>query len=284
MSVAAARKTARIAFLGVASLLLAQSGWTQTTAGSIAGLVRDTTGAVLPGVTVEAASPALIEKVRTGVTDGQGRFNIVDLRPGIYTVTFTLAGFSTVRREGIEISAGFTPTVNAEMRVGAVEETITVTGATPVVDAQNVRTQQVLKYEVLEALPSGARDLTQIRLADPRDDGVDAGQERRRRRPGRDEHRARHPRRPRRRRARQLRRDEHERLLRRRRRAAARVALQHDRRPGNGHRHRRQQRRERDGRREPESDPARGREPVQRAQHPGVLDRRLGLGRGRPTI
>jgi hypothetical protein len=151
----------RTAVFSLVCLLVSQATWAQTTAG-IVGVVRDTTGAVLPGVTVAAASPALIEKIRTVVTDGQGRFNVVDLRPGTYDVTFTLAGFSTVRREGVELSAGFTPTVNAEMRVGAVTETITVTGATPVVDAQNVRTQQVLKYEVLEALPSGARDLTQL--------------------------------------------------------------------------------------------------------------------------
>src|SRR5262249_45835829 len=93
------------------------------TTGSIAGVVRDTSGAVLPGISVEAASPALIEKVRTAVTDGEGRYTVVDLRPGMYTVNFTLAGFSTVRREGITISAGFAATVNADMRVGALEET-----------------------------------------------------------------------------------------------------------------------------------------------------------------
>ena len=81
------------------------SGWTQSVAsGSIAGIVRDTTGAVLPGVTVEASSPALIEKVRSVVTDAQGNYKIVDLRPGAYTVTFTLPGFATYRREGIELS------------------------------------------------------------------------------------------------------------------------------------------------------------------------------------
>src|SRR3979490_63461 len=85
---------------------------------SIAGAVKDTTGALLPGVTVEAASPALIEKVRTVVTDGQGRYQIVDLRPGPYTVTFSLAGFSTVRREGIDLSTGFTANVTVEMKVG----------------------------------------------------------------------------------------------------------------------------------------------------------------------
>src|SRR5262245_23260303 len=101
------------------------------TTGGITGVARDATGAVLPGVTVEAASPALIEKVRVAVTDGQGRFNIVDLRPGLYSVTFTLPGFSTFRREGIELSAGFTATANADMKVGGLEETVTVTGASP---------------------------------------------------------------------------------------------------------------------------------------------------------
>jgi Carboxypeptidase regulatory-like domain len=124
----------------------------------IAGLVRDATGGVIPGVTVEAASPSLIEKVRTTVTDEVGRYNIVDLRPGTYTVTFMLPGFATLRREDVELTSGFTATVNAEMTVGAVGETVTVTGATPVVDTQSVRTQQVMKTEVLESLPSGMRD------------------------------------------------------------------------------------------------------------------------------
>ena len=114
--------------------------WAQQASG-IAGVVTDSSGAILPGVTVEASSPALIEKVRSAVTDGEGRYKIVDLRPGTYTVTFTLAGFSTFRREGIVLTAGFTATVNAEMRVGALEETITVTGASPLVDTQNVQQQ-----------------------------------------------------------------------------------------------------------------------------------------------
>src|SRR5688500_4742998 len=92
-------------------------------ASGIAGVVRDSSGGVLPGVTVEAASPALIEKVRTVVTDDQGRYNIVDLRPGRYVVTFSLTGFSTVKREGIEMPAGFTATVNADLQVGSLEET-----------------------------------------------------------------------------------------------------------------------------------------------------------------
>src|SRR5499427_1756779 len=93
---------------------------------SIAGVVRDTSQAVLPGVTVEAASPALIEKVRSAVTDATGQFKIVDLRPGTYTVTFTLPGFSVVKREGLELTSDFTATINADMKVGALEETITV--------------------------------------------------------------------------------------------------------------------------------------------------------------
>src|SRR5262249_17322395 len=116
--------------IGVLLLFIPRMGWTQaaTTTGTIAGSVRDATGAFLPGVTVEAASPALIEKVRTVVTDAQGTYRIVDLRPGTYTVTFTLPGFSAFKREGIELSAGFTAAVNADLTVGALDETVTVTG------------------------------------------------------------------------------------------------------------------------------------------------------------
>src|SRR3989441_4642776 len=125
-------------------LLVAANARAQSaTTGSIAGVVRDATGAVLPGVTVEAASPALIEKVRTVITDNEGQYKIVDLRPGTYAVTFTLPGFSIVKRDGIELTTGFTATVNAELKVGSLEETITVSGASPVVDTQNVRTQNV---------------------------------------------------------------------------------------------------------------------------------------------
>jgi len=134
--------------IGVPAVVSAQTG-------SIAGVVKDTTGAVLPGVTVEAASPALIEKVRTVVTDGEGLYKIADLRPGDYAVTFTLPGFSTVRRDGIVLSAGFTATVNAELRVGTVEETITVSGATPMVDVQNTRQQTVMNRDVIDSIPTG---------------------------------------------------------------------------------------------------------------------------------
>ena len=98
---------------------------------AIAGVVKDATGAIMPGVTVEAASPALLERVRTAVTDDRGVYQIVDLRPGTYTVSFTLTGFTTVRREDLELPGNFTATVNADLRVGALEETVTVSGATP---------------------------------------------------------------------------------------------------------------------------------------------------------
>ena len=118
----------------------------------IAGLVRDTTGGVLPGVTVEASSPALIEGVRAAITDGQGRYNVIDLLPGAYVVTFRLPGFNTIRREGIELTAGFTAPVNVQMQVGSLEETITVTAASPQVDVQNVRQQEVVSQELLSVL------------------------------------------------------------------------------------------------------------------------------------
>ncbi len=102
----------------------------------LAGSVKDPSGALLPGVTVEAASPALIERTRSVVTDGNGQYRIVDLRPGIYTLTFTLAGFNTVRREAIELSGAAVLVANADLRVGAIEETVTVTGAAPLVDVQ----------------------------------------------------------------------------------------------------------------------------------------------------
>jgi hypothetical protein len=130
------------------------SAYAQGQTGSIAGVVRDSSGAVLPGVTVEASSPALIEKTRSVVTDGQGQYKIIDLRPGSYAVTFTLPGFSTTRREGIVLTSGFTADVNAEMRVGALEETVTVTGETPIVDTQSVVRQTTATREVMDVLPT----------------------------------------------------------------------------------------------------------------------------------
>ena len=139
--------------LPVLLLVPATASAQAVTGGSIAGVVKDSSGAVMPGVTVEAASDALIEKVRSVVTDDQGQYKIVDLRPGAYNVTFTLAGFSSLRREGLELTTGFTATVNAELRVGTVEETITVTGASPIVDVQNTRVQAEYSRELIDALP-----------------------------------------------------------------------------------------------------------------------------------
>jgi hypothetical protein len=134
---------------------------------SIGGVVRDTTGAVLPGVTVEAASPVLIEKVRSVVTDSAGQYRIVNLVPGAYTVTFTLPGFNTVRREGIELTASFTANVTVEMRVGSLEETITVTGETPTVDIQNVVTQRVVTRDILDAIPTGSKAVAHLGVLIP---------------------------------------------------------------------------------------------------------------------
>ena len=129
---------------------------------AIAGVVKDTSGAVLPGVTVEVSSPALIEQVRSAATDTQGQYKILDLRPGTYTVTFSLPGFATVKRERIELPANFTAPVNAELPVGGVEETITVSGASPVVDIQQAVTQQVLPQQLLDAVPTGGRNIQSV--------------------------------------------------------------------------------------------------------------------------
>jgi outer membrane receptor protein involved in Fe transport len=143
-----------------ALLFSAAPAWAQDA--GIAGVARDTSGAVLPGVTVTASSPVLIEKERVAVTDGEGRFVITQLRPGEYTISFSLSGFSTVVREGIRLAAGFTANVEAEMRVGSLEETITVTGASPVVDVTNVRRQTVVTNELLEALPTSTKSIGQL--------------------------------------------------------------------------------------------------------------------------
>jgi hypothetical protein len=121
---------------------------------AIAGVVRDGSGAVLPGVTVEASSPALIERVRAAVSDGAGQYRIENLRPGTYAVKFSLAGFTTVQREGVELTGSATATVSVDLKVGALEETITVTGETPTVDVQSAQRQTVLSNEVIKAIPT----------------------------------------------------------------------------------------------------------------------------------
>ena len=126
-----------------------------TSAASIAGVVTDASGGVLPGVTVEASSPVLIEKVRTTVTNDRGEYRIIELRPGTYTVSLTMPGFASFKREGIELPPSFTATVNAELRVGGIEESVTVSGATPLVDTQNVTRQTVLPKALLDAVPTG---------------------------------------------------------------------------------------------------------------------------------
>ena len=122
---------------------------------AIVGIVKDTSGAVLPGVTVEAASDALIEKTRSAITDGTGQYRIVDLRPGSYAVTFTLEGFQSLKRDGIDLPSAFTMTLNADMKVGALEETLTVTGDAPTVDVQTAVHTQVLNREAIDAIPTG---------------------------------------------------------------------------------------------------------------------------------
>ena len=139
---------------GVSALLLITPSLSFAQQASITGVVRDTSGAVLPGVTVEAASPVLIEKVRSASTDDTGQYRIIELRPGTYTVTFTLPGFATVKREGLVLPAEFMATVNTDLRVGGLEETVTVTGESPVVDVQSARRSRTLDNSLIEALPT----------------------------------------------------------------------------------------------------------------------------------
>ncbi len=130
--------------------VLAQGASTAT----IAGVVRDPSGGVLPGVTIEAASPALIEKVRSTVTDDRGQYRLPELRPGLYTVTFSLAGFSTLKRDGLELRTNFTAQVDVELNVSQLEETITVSGATPLVDVQSATQQRTVSRELLDTVPT----------------------------------------------------------------------------------------------------------------------------------
>ena len=150
-----ARRFANPVVVALLAILMPALAFAQA---SITGVVRDTSGAVLPGVTVEAASPALIEKVRSSVTNDTGQYRIENLRPGTYAVTFTLGGFSTVKRDGVELQGSFSATINIDMRVGEISETVTVTGESPIVDVQNTTQQRVLSHEIIDAIPTGRSD------------------------------------------------------------------------------------------------------------------------------
>ncbi len=147
-------RNGRIAFAMLVALwglsVLATPAEAQST---ITGVVRDSSGGVMPGVSVEASSPALIEGTRSAVTDENGAYRIIDLRPGTYALTFTLQGFNVIKRE-LELSANFTATINTDLSVGTLEESVTVTGASPVVDVQSNVKQQVLARDVLDAVPT----------------------------------------------------------------------------------------------------------------------------------
>jgi hypothetical protein len=144
----------RLAVVCISAIALGPAPALAQERASIVGQVVDSSGAVMPGVTVEASSPALIERMRSTVSDASGRYAIVDLRPGTYTVAFTLPGFKTIKREGIILEGAFAATVNASLEVGSIEETVTVAGASPVVDLQSTQNQSVLNRQVLDVLPA----------------------------------------------------------------------------------------------------------------------------------
>jgi hypothetical protein len=143
--------SAAVTFVGILVVLTPTVARAQAT---LAGVVRDASEGVLPGVTVEVSSPVLIEKVRTATTDGTGQYRLTQLPPGTYTMTVSLTGFSTVKREGIEVTGSGVIPINVALRVGAVAETVTVTGETPVVDTQSARRQSVLSNDIISTLPA----------------------------------------------------------------------------------------------------------------------------------
>ena len=145
------RRFFRAVLLMAVSTLVPASAFAQA---SIAGSARDSSGAVMPGVSVEASSPALIEKVRTAVTDDRGLFRIVSLPPGTYSVTFALPGFNQVKRDGIELSGSFTAQIDVALTVGGVSETVTVAASSPIVDVQSVGRQTTISNEVLTSIPT----------------------------------------------------------------------------------------------------------------------------------
>ena len=156
-------KSAKVFIIGACLAVVPAMASAQST---ITGVVKDSSGAVLPGVTVEAASDALIEKVRSAVSDGSGQYRIIDLRPGTYSVTFTLTGFNTFRRDALELPADFVSTVNAELKVGALAETITVTGESPIVDVQTTKQVRTLDNALIGNIPT-ARGYAAVMLLIP---------------------------------------------------------------------------------------------------------------------
>jgi hypothetical protein len=157
----------RLVVVGAIGLALWPIGvGAQTASSSITGTVKDSQGGVLPGVTVEVSSPRLIEGTRTATTDGSGLYRIIDLGPGVYAVTFSLTGFRTSKREGIELTGDFTATVNAEMSVGAVEETIVVSGSAPIVDVSGTTDRTAMTRQILDTVPS-ARDTSALAVLIP---------------------------------------------------------------------------------------------------------------------
>src|SRR5438067_6514078 len=146
------RGVLRLALLAFAAVILVpMAAYAQA---SVAGVVKDSSGAVLPGVTVEASSPALIEKTRSAVTDGAGQYRIINLQPGTYSLTLTLTGFNTVKRDEVQLSGTQVITIPAEMKVGGIQETITVTGETPVVDVRTAKREIVMNQSVIQTLPA----------------------------------------------------------------------------------------------------------------------------------
>src|SRR4051812_15342578 len=147
------RRAVIVAVLSAGMFVASSTAFAQNA--QIAGVVRDSSGALLPGVSIEAASPALIEKSRTVFTDGAGQYRVISLSPGTYTVTFTLPGFRSVVRQGVVLTAEFTANVDASLSVGELSETVTVSGQTPLVDVQATTQRRALTSELLNQLPTG---------------------------------------------------------------------------------------------------------------------------------
>lgn len=148
----AGAKSALCVLAGFALLMLLPSS--ASAQSTIQGIVKDSSGAVMANVTVEASSPALIEKTRTVTTDGSGRYEIVDLRPGTYSVTFTAAGFKTVKRDGVDVPANVSVPLYVDMAVGAVGETVEVQAVASIVDVENATTKQLLTREIQDSIPA----------------------------------------------------------------------------------------------------------------------------------